>query len=323
MLGKTSQNIEANEGGDRQSKLCLKVDLIKAITSKKPSGILVRKQPALRGGAWIRGASQTANYLPVDKVENGVITTKDRRYIKIIEIAPVNFLLRSSREQKNIIYSFVSYLKISPAKVQIKVLTRQADTNKHLRNIHEDILREKDEKCRELQIDYEKLVRRLGSREAITRRFFLIFEYEPFLSGARPKNDESEAAAQLETAARTARTYLAQCGNEVYAHDNEDEFIAETLYCLLNRKSSGTIGFPGRINETIKRYAENFGPGAVNDIPVAEFAAPKSIDFSHAKYVKMDGVYHAYMLIPSNGYKPRVLSGWTSLLVNAGIFSLQ
>ena len=32
----------------------------------------------------------------------------------------------------------------------------------------------------------------------------------------------------------------------------------------------------------------------------------------------MDGVYHAYLMVPSSGYNPRVVAGWTSILVNAG-----
>ena len=32
----------------------------------------------------------------------------------------------------------------------------------------------------------------------------------------------------------------------------------------------------------------------------------------------MDDVCHAYLTIPSTGYNPHVLAGWTSLLVNAG-----
>lgn len=58
--------------------------------------------------------------------------TKDRRYVKIVEVIPINLLLRSTREQRNIIYSFVSYLKNSPIRVQFKVLTRRADINLHI-----------------------------------------------------------------------------------------------------------------------------------------------------------------------------------------------
>jgi hypothetical protein len=50
--------------------------------------------------------------LPIEKVENGIIYTKDHRFVKVVEVVPINFMLRSAREQRNIIYSFVSYLKI-------------------------------------------------------------------------------------------------------------------------------------------------------------------------------------------------------------------
>ena len=72
-----------------------------------------------------------ADYLPISKIENGIIYTKDHRYVKVVEVVPINFMLRSAQEQRNIIYSFVSYLKISPIKLQIKVLTRRAEINRH------------------------------------------------------------------------------------------------------------------------------------------------------------------------------------------------
>ena len=115
-----------------------------------------------------------AAYLPILKIENGILYTKDRRYVKIIEVVPINFLLRSAREQRNIIYSFVSYLKISPVKLQFKVLTRRADINLHLEAIREEMKTETDERCLALQKDYENLIRRIGSKEAITRRFFIV-----------------------------------------------------------------------------------------------------------------------------------------------------
>lgn len=51
---------------------------------------------------------------------------------------------------------------------------------------------ETDERCLALLKDYESLIRRIGSKEAITRRFFIIFEYEPF-NGSR-NTDEGDAA---------------------------------------------------------------------------------------------------------------------------------
>ena len=181
----------------------------------------------------------SASYLPIRKIENGIIYTKDRRYVKVIEVIPINFLLRSAREQRNIIYSFISYLKISPVKLQFKVLTRRADINRHLETLREEMRQETDERCLALQKDYENLIRRIGSREAITRRFFIIFEYEPF--AANRGNEESDAISALTTAVRTAKTYLQQCGNELLVPDNEDEMATEVFYSILNRRTSGLM----------------------------------------------------------------------------------
>lgn len=95
-----------------------------------------------------KGKSKNAmlEYFPIEKIENGIIYTTDKRYLKIIEVEPINFLLRSAREQRNIIYSFVSYLKISPVKLQFKVITKKADINKHLARVQQEIEREKDRK---------------------------------------------------------------------------------------------------------------------------------------------------------------------------------
>ena len=77
----------------------------------------------------VRPINPLVDYIPIEKVANGIIYTRDHRYVKLVEVVPVNFLLRSAREQRSIIYSFISYLKIAPVKVQFKVLTKRADIN--------------------------------------------------------------------------------------------------------------------------------------------------------------------------------------------------
>ena len=257
-----------------------------------------------------------ASYLPIRKIENGIIYTKDHRYVKIIEVIPINFLLRSAREQRNIIYSFVSYLKISPVKLQFKVLTRRADVNRHLETLREEMRQETDEQCLALQKDYESLIQRIGSKEAITRRFFIIFEYEPF--SANRANEENNAISALTTAVQTAKTYLQQCGNELLIPDNEDEMAVEVFYSILNRRTSVSKPLSVRVNEVIGQYINAGRRDEIGNIPAMEFIAPETIDYTHGNYVIMDGTYHTYLLVPSGGYRPQVCAGWISLLVNAG-----
>lgn len=256
------------------------------------------------------------DYLPIDKIANGVIYTTDHRYVKILEIEPINFLLRSAREQQGIIFSFISYLKISPVKLQIKMISKKADINKHLEQSRLEMERESDPNCRQLQKDYIQFVRQLSSREAVSRRFFLIFEYEPF--NVNRKVEEKEILAALETAAQTAKTFLYQCGNDVLVHDNEDEFTTDVLYTLLNRTKCTETPLPKRINQVLTRYMESGREQEVDNIHINEFIAPESLDFKHSNYVLVNGIYHSYLLVPCDGYKAKVMPGWLSLLINAG-----
>ena len=56
----------------------------------------------------------------------------------------------------------------------------------------------------------------------------------------------------------------------------------------------------------------------LDNIPSNEFYSPDQIDFTHSHYICIDGLYYAYLLVPSDGYKSQVPAGWLSLLVNAG-----
>lgn len=264
-----------------------------------------RKAPKKRS----RKEATTEDLVSVVDINHGIAHLSDDRYIKILEVEPINFLLRSAREQKNIISSFASWLKISPVKLQIKVLTKKADISKHLTAIERDMEREHDPKCRELQKDYYNLIKTIGSREAITRRFLIIFEYEPTFNNR--KSDYAEIVSTLETAARTAKQYFLHCDNVVVTHEDENAFLLDILYTIFNRESSERIPLEKRVQQLQMNQ-----PAQILTIP--QVLSPESVDLRHGSYIVMDGVYHAYLIVPSAGYNPHVVAGWTSLFVNAG-----
>lgn len=294
-----------------------KANKAKKKAKKRPEKERLPRRPAHIKEQKLACLNPVADYLPIEKVEDGIIYTKDHRFVKVVEVVPINFMLRSAREQRNIIYSFVSYLKISPIKLQIKVLTRRADINRHLDTVRQEMAHEENEQCRLMQEDYLNFVQHVGSREAVTRRFFLIFEYEPW-ANTRWSEQEDEAIQSLQSAVHTASNYLRQCGNEVIVPENEDEFTVDVLYNLLCRNESAVKPLSVRAQEVVAQYMEHGRENEIDHIPAAEFAAPRSIDFSHGRYICMDGLYYAYLLIPSDGYKTQVPAGWLSLIVNAG-----
>lgn len=282
--------------------------------NQKRGGNHRKKKPVSKTMKGRKHEPSTEELIPVKDIRNGIVELTDGRYIKILEVEPINFLLRSVREQKSIIHGFASWLKISPVKIQIKVLTKKADISKHLNAIERDMDRESDPKCRELQQDYYNLIKTIGSREAITRRFLVIFEYEPTFNNR--KSDYAEVVSTLETAARTAKQYFLHCDNVVITHDNENEFLLDVLYTIFNRETCEVVPVSQRIQDLQIRQAVSSGP--VKDITIQQVLAPECVDLSHGSYTIMDGIYHAYLVVPSTGYNSRVVAGWTSILVNAG-----
>ena len=75
------------------------------------------------------------SYLPIAQIRNGIIKTRDERYVKIVEVLPINFLLRSASEKRSIVQAFASYLKIAPPKLQFKVLSKKADMKEYIEKI--------------------------------------------------------------------------------------------------------------------------------------------------------------------------------------------
>ena len=151
--------------------------------------------------------------------------TTDGRYIKILEIEPITFMLRSSEEQFNILSSFASWLKISPMKLQFKSITRKADSDKHIAMLRQEMASEDNEQCKTLSEDYIRLIKDVGSREALTRRFFLIYQYEAI--GRNESDDYSKIYSMLMNAEHNARAYFLQCGNNILQPKNPDEATAE------------------------------------------------------------------------------------------------
>lgn len=98
--------------------------------------------------------SFTQDFIPIKNLEHGIIETTGGRYIKILEIEPINFMLRSEEEQYEIICSFASWLKISPVHLQFKSITRKADSDKHIAMLRKEMATEESEQCKKLSEGY-------------------------------------------------------------------------------------------------------------------------------------------------------------------------
>lgn len=264
--------------------------------------------------------SFTQDFIPIKNLEHGIIETTDGRYIKILEIEPINFMLRSEEEQYEIICSFASWLKISPVHLQFKSITRKADSDKHIAMLRKEMATEESEQCKKLSEGYIRLIKDVGSREALTRRFFLIFRYEELRRNEN--SDYGQICSTLLTAEQNARAYFMQCGNNILQPKDPDEATAEILYMFFNRRSCVEEPFHSRVDrivlDTMAAKNKVIGVDPIPHIRMAHFIAPRGIDLTHRNYTIMDGLYYSFLYIKGNGYPNKVRAGWMSSLINAG-----
>lgn len=181
----------------------------------------------------------TQKWLPIETVANGIVVLKDGRYVKILEILPVNFYLKSEVEQENIIYYFASYLKIAPDNMQIRVSTERADIDDYLKRHDVFAEREENELTRSMIYDEMEFVRSLSENVAIKKRFFIVIEYAGKSFGSQPSKF-SDIQRMLADEVYKAQRYLSQCELGVIDISDNGQLI-DLLYGFINKQSSKYI----------------------------------------------------------------------------------
>ena len=193
-----------------------------------------------RGGGAYRDSIQA--WLPIKNIRGGVVVTRDNRFIKILEVLPVNIYLKSANDRQNIIASYAAWLKIAPDNLQLEARTLPADTADYVERRKGLSEQEENESCREMIEDNIAEIGQGVASDAIRHRFFLIFQYEAHM---RSKGRSVAAIIQrLNEEADTARRYLDVCELEVLEPRYTDDFILKLLYEIINKRTSRRVKLP-------------------------------------------------------------------------------
>lgn len=196
-------------------------------------------------GNYYEGSTQ--EWLSIENIKNGVVELKDGRFIKIVEVLPVNFYLKSEVEQENIIYYFAAYLKVAPDNLQIRVVTQRADIEDYLEKLDLCANTERNDLCRNMIYDEISFVKSLSDNSAVKKRFFIVIEYG--LKNFSGQVNVSDAYKYLADEAYKAERYLSQCGLEVL-NINDDGFLIDLLFGIINKQTSQYIK-PGNFDGTM------------------------------------------------------------------------
>ena len=188
-------------------------------------------------------------WLPIKNVTGGVVITRDGRFIKILEVLPVNIYLKSPADRQNIIASYAAYLKIAPDDLQIQVRTLRADTGDYVEQMRRYAEAEENEYCRSMILDNINEIGLGVASEALCHRFYLVFQYEARMKARR--NSVKGIIERLNEEANTARNYLSACEQEVLEPRYSDDFVLKLLYEIINKKTSQRVKLPEGVFDMI------------------------------------------------------------------------
>lgn len=249
------------------------------------------------------------------EIKDNVIITPDKRYVTIVEIAPINFDYKTALDKEKIIDGFAQLTKIGPVTMQIKSLSRRADVNKYINVLNHDFALEKDSHLKPYQDDYMRLIKRLGVYSGLSRRFFIVLE----ACGNDPEKIKSfdDAVYYLDKAKQTIRRFIRNCGNAVIRHGDEKNFLINTLYEFANKnktiydlkeRKQAFYDEAKRITDNDEELLDNF------DVPVSTLVSPEKIEF-YSEYCVVDRTYYSFLYIPSKEYPSRISYAWLTGII--------
>ena len=175
-------------------------------------------------------------WLPVDEIlENGVIKLKNKNYIKIVKIIPINFELKSNLEKEAILNSYKIFLKTCNFDIQILIQSNKKDLSNHISKIKEKNKEEK-ENIKILSEKYTNYIKKINiEKKSSSKNFYILIKEIPEIKKINTNINEKIIFDKLNDKYFCIKECLSRCGNVVI--DISDQKNAEKiLYSFFNSR---------------------------------------------------------------------------------------
>ena len=175
-------------------------------------------------------------WLPVDEIlENGIIKVKNKNYIKILKIIPINFELKSNLEKEAILNSYKIFLKTCNFDIQILIQSNKKDLSNHISKIKEKNKEEK-ENIKLLSEKYTNYIKKINiEKKSSSKNFYILIKEIPEIKKINTNINEKIIFDKLNDKYFCIKECLSRCGNVVI--DISDQKNAEKiLYSFFNSR---------------------------------------------------------------------------------------
>ncbi len=199
-------------------------------------------------------ARASQEFVPINDIQNGIVTLKDGSLRAVLMASSVNFSLKSEEERAAIMFQFQDFLNSLDFTVQIFIQSRRLDIRPYI-NLLEERKKAQVNDLMKIQVEeYIGFIKNFTDNTNImTKHFFIIVPYSPAIlqkGGNNPvtglfknkKNDEEikintqeafeERRTQLEQRLAVVEQGLVRSGVRVVQLGTEE--IVELFYKIFN-----------------------------------------------------------------------------------------
>lgn len=263
----------------------------------------------------------TQDYIPIVDIINGVVLTDDGRYIKILEVYPINFEMKSPAEQQAILDSWEGWLRVAPSRFTIKCITKLTSTEQYTKAFMENAKKETDKNLKNSIEAHCRWAAGLGSGQSIEHRFYIIFQYKREIYA--DNETKEDILAQLEAQAEAVITGLERLGNSVLQWENPTPDVCEFIYNHYNRRLIQKESFPDRLkryDHDVQFINNTLAKKDLKSVYIKDILAPRSLNTRESpEYMIVDGMYYSHFYVKADYYPSSIeTGGWLSRLINRG-----
>lgn len=176
------------------------------------------------------------DWLEIENIlNNGIIKFKNKKYIKIIKIIPINYNLKSDFEKQSILNSYKIFLKTCNFDIQILIQSNKKDLSNHISKIKEKNKEEK-ENIKKLSDKYINYIKNLNiEKKSSSKNFYILIKEIPEIKKQKVNINEKIIFDKLNDKYFNIKECLSRCGNVVI--DISDKKMTEkVLYSFLNSR---------------------------------------------------------------------------------------
>ena len=166
----------------------------------------------------------TQEWIPIETIfENGIVKLKNKQFIKIIKVNPINFSLKSNLEKEAILNSYKIFLKTCNFDIQILIQSSKQNLNKNIENIKNKIKKENKEYLNKIAEEYFDYILKINSmKNSSIKNFYII------ISNNDKERSEENVFQYLNEKYFKIKECLFRCGNLVQDLNSKD--VVKSLF---------------------------------------------------------------------------------------------